>query len=629
MSFSPQHGYHRFRTVALPTMGALLLTWCLLPVAVYYRPYVGLDDSWRRSINLAVACGRQFGTDYIFTYGPLGFLDTRYEAYIDHWWFALSDVLLYSGYFFWFHPKLKEAPSSFVPFLVAVLFFRHANFTQKLLVLMVLQCIGMMDGASVGWWKAVLVSFMAAVMCFIKLSYAVPALLVWCIAIAWAMRNRHIATASAGMATLLGTIVVLAGWRHVALVDYVRNSIPIITNFSAASTVRLRADGFPVYGAVLYAMLCVVAVGAILRRGGKARFWVGAMAALTAAFLFKASFTRADPFHYNVFFQTLPFFLLSIMPSGGRRLRVLQYAIAVGGLVVSGVFVAWEVRAGMLGCDSVAVSQCLNPLQYFAASARATGEYPINREHTVLDPAICNLIGTHTIDILPTDVSTLQLNGLHYRPRPIPLSCNVYAPQLDSLNAGFFCGAKRADMVLIANEALAGHCAVWEESLTKAVLQLNDSVVRSDVHNVNGDYLLLASRNTSEYPEFRDAGRWQVKLGDTLRLDFPDARPVYFSAVLHPNALGSLSKILYYEPQAVVTLWWSDGGCTTYDAVLPQLAQPVLLSHAVRNNAELEHFFNGTLAQNPKVIALSFAASSGFEPVVDLRFFTFGNYRAR
>ena len=58
------------RTSLIVGLGAALVA---LPLAVT-TPEVGLDGSWRLGLSLAAQQGLHFGTDVVFSYGPLGFL---------------------------------------------------------------------------------------------------------------------------------------------------------------------------------------------------------------------------------------------------------------------------------------------------------------------------------------------------------------------------------------------------------------------------------------------------------------------------------------------------------------------------------------------------------------------------
>jgi hypothetical protein len=41
------------------------------------HPFVGLDASWQAALYMAAERGLGFGTQIVFTYGPLGFLNQR------------------------------------------------------------------------------------------------------------------------------------------------------------------------------------------------------------------------------------------------------------------------------------------------------------------------------------------------------------------------------------------------------------------------------------------------------------------------------------------------------------------------------------------------------------------------
>jgi hypothetical protein len=48
-----------------------------IPFPIFFAPSTGLDPSWRISLNMAIDKGLIFGKDIVFTYGPLGYLETR------------------------------------------------------------------------------------------------------------------------------------------------------------------------------------------------------------------------------------------------------------------------------------------------------------------------------------------------------------------------------------------------------------------------------------------------------------------------------------------------------------------------------------------------------------------------
>lgn len=60
---------------------------------VYNTPMSGLDGSWAIAIHLAHQLGLMHGTEFVFTYGPLGWLVTRLPISTAEWAIVLFDAL--------------------------------------------------------------------------------------------------------------------------------------------------------------------------------------------------------------------------------------------------------------------------------------------------------------------------------------------------------------------------------------------------------------------------------------------------------------------------------------------------------------------------------------------------------
>src|ERR1700730_10365439 len=78
---------------------SVLLVCLIIPPTFYNQPEGGLDNSWNIAINLAYKYHLQFGRDFAFTYGPLGFLNSRLPISINRFVFILFDIYLLSVLF--------------------------------------------------------------------------------------------------------------------------------------------------------------------------------------------------------------------------------------------------------------------------------------------------------------------------------------------------------------------------------------------------------------------------------------------------------------------------------------------------------------------------------------------------
>jgi hypothetical protein len=62
----------------------LLIGCCVqfFPLNNFSKPLSGIDGSWVLSINLAIKANLIWGKDYIFSYGPLGYLATNFSDFV-------------------------------------------------------------------------------------------------------------------------------------------------------------------------------------------------------------------------------------------------------------------------------------------------------------------------------------------------------------------------------------------------------------------------------------------------------------------------------------------------------------------------------------------------------------------
>jgi hypothetical protein len=71
----------------------LSLAMCLsLPATFTVLPDMGLDPSWQISLQLAAIQDKDFGREFVFTYGPLGYL--LIHAAVNKFVLLLFDFLL-------------------------------------------------------------------------------------------------------------------------------------------------------------------------------------------------------------------------------------------------------------------------------------------------------------------------------------------------------------------------------------------------------------------------------------------------------------------------------------------------------------------------------------------------------
>src|SRR5208283_1450346 len=88
----------------------LALAACVsLPAVFTVAPGVGLDPSWQLSLALASSGGKVFGREFVFTYGPLGWLFCRLA--VSKMGLLLYDAFVWASLFSIYRAFLSKRPS--------------------------------------------------------------------------------------------------------------------------------------------------------------------------------------------------------------------------------------------------------------------------------------------------------------------------------------------------------------------------------------------------------------------------------------------------------------------------------------------------------------------------------------
>ena len=83
MSLYFNHSLSKYKTnISLEKAALILIAIATFPLNIIDAPKASLDPSWMISINLGIKHHLIWGKDYVFSYGPLGFLATRRSMYV-------------------------------------------------------------------------------------------------------------------------------------------------------------------------------------------------------------------------------------------------------------------------------------------------------------------------------------------------------------------------------------------------------------------------------------------------------------------------------------------------------------------------------------------------------------------
>jgi hypothetical protein len=409
-------------------------------------PGTGLDPSWNAGLAMGAEQGLHWGKDIVFTYGPLGFLQTQLV------WFTGQTVLsfLYSGLVYVvFCVGLVWALRRRLPLLVACVAAFVCVAVLPLLEMSLLSavfaCFWLLEAGAERTPRqldlfVVAGATFAAPAALIKLSTGPLVPLVLLIALIGA---------SAGTRRIVVYLVLLAGellvlWLATGqslgdIPAFVSHTIQISSGYSSAMLRSTDVAPWKVTAASLAAMVLTLAlVAAAWRAPWRDRHgrWAGALlVALTAFAIYKEGIVRVDAGHLTVYFANAAILWVAVGFGPGRRWWVPAIAVLVFTVSLPLRPAGTQDNLNFVSNVRFAVDQArtlVSPGRREAAME--SGRHGMKGTYALKPGALAALRG-HTVAVEPWEAAAAWAYRLDWRPLPIFQNYSAYTPTLDRLNA--------------------------------------------------------------------------------------------------------------------------------------------------------------------------------------------------
>lgn len=315
-------------TFAACAITVAIVAWPLASLA----PSVGGDAEWVATLAYAAAHGIRFGTDLVWTYGPLGFLETPYGATL-YWSGPLVAAWLYGVLVqLLLATTLLTAMRRALPLPVSALLAAAVLVLQLELglalgfawcVLLVLRSRGSQTTPAIPAALGVL----TGILVLGKLNQGLELLGLAAVAVtARGVRRDALTFASACVAsTALGWVA--TGQRVADAWPYVRNGAENVAGFAAAMGVEDPRRWTIVTGLALAALAIALAYDVGRDAPPRMRWGLLGLCLIYTGFNFKEGFVRQDGLHMLIFFADL-LVLFAVLLACARRRLVLLAAMA-------------------------------------------------------------------------------------------------------------------------------------------------------------------------------------------------------------------------------------------------------------------------------------------------------------
>jgi hypothetical protein len=460
------------RLISTPFAGALiaLLSWpTVSPV-----PRPGIDPSWVAGLYMALNRGLHFGSQIVFTYGPLGFLQQPVLYDRGLWIVAfLYGVIVYVALavaLLWVARRSMPLPIAAAA-VYALLAIGYLEAAAVLLVLVI--CLSSLSGRPAPGGPLVLSvggGALSAVELLGKLNFGI-AILAMCLLALLGLsdRRRQLGLFAAAAGILLVLLWLLTGQTLSNVSGFLANGWEVLSGYSSAMATNVSDVSWQRPWAIGVIALLLAAAGVAGRRDPPPRR--SAAVAIVAVFgfaMFKQSFVRQGLGNASDFYPLMLGVGLALAWRLPVRLPGLPPYAPAAALLVPLATLSVAALPSPSFWDSLKPSDHVEYLHRDIEALLSGGRRrALQREGRRLmasnyriDPASLALLNGRRVDVEPWEIGAAWAYGLEWQPLPVIQGYQAYTSELDRLNAAALAGSGRPTAILRQNtDAFPGFAA--------------------------------------------------------------------------------------------------------------------------------------------------------------------------
>jgi len=587
---------------------------------------VDADTSWCAVLNYAHQYGLQFGTDLVFTYGPLGYLISFYYSPYSLGMRMVADVALCWTVAAGLCLVAWRLRPVWRCLLLGVFVFVAANINRRtdLVIDTGFLCWGLLCFVGSGRRLALSVLIFTALAVFgtlAKTTYMfIAGLSVILLAGELAARGQW--RLGLGMAAGFGIGFPLAwtaaGQNLWHLGYYFVAALAIVQGYNQAmgweglSQVVLSGTGLVLAGMALVSVRAWTSEKgwdrcAVYRRGSLLT-WLAALLFL----LWKHGFVRGDSYHVVFFFGFLPVLALAlgILPCERGAARYW-----IGGLTAVCCLLPLITLQSLFFTPVFgSLQQPFRALAYNARCLLKPAEYR-QRMNDVVDakrreaslPRFRDIIGPASVDVFGHQQIYALLNDLNYRPRPVFQSFVASNVQLMRFNEQFYLSDAAPEYVIFSLGGIDRRFAPLEDALALRHLMMNYAPADAE-----GGFLLLKLKSSAP-PQLKLVVEGTVHPGAPIDLRAFGSTNLWLEISLQPSLLGRLRQFLYRPPTVRLAAWREPGKgvLTRRRAPAAMLSAGFFASPLLLRNDDVLRFHSGQELPRPGAYSVELLPGEG------------------
>ncbi len=526
----------------------------LWTITDHSQNWFSLDPSWSFTITQAFRKGMLWGTEFVLTYGPFGFLTSRLLLGINKYYLLGYDIFLSTNIFLFFYYSLlhtnskRQVLSLIIISLICLPIHFGAGSSILLFVIQIFWMNEYLTHQKAG--SLIAATLISLLLLFMKFNTGFVSFLLLIATVSYTFYYRS----DKRKFLLLVLICFIIFFKlstqilNVNTWQYFKTGFMMVEGYSDLMHLDQEKNL-----ELIFAIFCLITCTLILIYSlikSKVKWHLGLIMlilfSLPAYILYKQGFTRADEQHIQEFYFYFPLLILAFpqffnsgFSSDLKHLVFVPVLISCSFAIKSNKSVMETLMKRLFKPDYI------KPFLY---AGPTTGNF-LDSTKNQLPLAIKNKIGSSKIDAYPWNLIELFENKLNITTRPIIQSYTAYTKHLEELNAAFYDSENAPAFVLYDYASIDNRYPLCDEPLLNLRL-LNNYEVCDTLNSYGRFKLLLKKKSINSKITLLPIKSYEKEIDFKI---IPKA-DTYYEIEVKKTARGKLQSLFFKPPQLLLQI---------------------------------------------------------------------------
>lgn len=568
----------------------------IYPLSLSKELWFSLDPSWVVALNYVKEKGVSWGTDFAFTYGPLGQLLTRAAWGESKYVFLAFDIFVFLNYFLLFFISLAKSNYKIITALTILIICMISPLwvgSSNSLVLMTFLVFWINLSIDDKKWVYYIFQILIIIILFFsKFNTGLIALPFFYSGILYNFLNERSDKIKLVAISLLPIlfIFILSFLFNVDLINYIKSGLEIVKGYNDIMYLKNQLEGSYTTALVLIIFLSIVFLINVyfINKNSILKSSVLFFLFFTSIFvIYKQAFVRADVSHIRDFFVFLPLIIFT----NKELLTIAKNIFSTVSVLLVVFFSVFYFYTNFEKNFNLELK--LDKSEYRNAFTHFNNEIGLNiyKNNFPLPSEVLQKIGNNTVDIFPWNIQLLLENKLNYLPRPVIQSYTACTPYLQELNFNHFNSNKSPEFVVFDYASIDERYPLFDESKVHLSLIKNYKIVSSfEFDNRN---MLLLQRNKDFKPLFFIKQKeYAMYINSPLIIE----NDIFYEITVYNNIIGEIQSKINYAPEINIEIKNEQGQLTKFRSSKLLLESGLFSQHIVSGTSD---FVNLLQQQNP------------------------------